>query len=204
MCANRTATSANERRIRQPGGPDWRDAERAPGGPCAADVADGERHGLWPGHADRTQAGSARDRQWRLSTVAGRFGARRCPCLCRCSARRRLRRGLRGERPTHGDGGCGRRVHQETGLGRHSHGLFRRSRHPLPGPQLPAGGQFEDRHRGRHPRGGDRYRPHPRSADRLASGRLRRHSRCRAQKSLAAGDICLGSADFPASRRYQA
>ena len=33
---------------------------------------------------------------------------------------------------------------------------------------------------------------------------LRRHSRCRAQKSLAAGDIASVSADFPVSRRYQA
>ena len=88
-----------------------------------------------------------------------------------------------------GDGSRDRRVHEETRLGHHSHGVFRRSRLPLPGSQLPARYQFEDCHRGGHSRAGDRYRPHPRSADPLAPHRLRRHSRCRAKKSLAAGDI---------------
>ena len=63
---------------------------------------------------------------------------------------------------------------------------------------------FEDCHRGRRSRAGDRHRPHPRSADRLASGRLRRHSRCRAKKSLAASNIPPSPRARQPTARYQA
>ena len=91
-------------------------------------------------------------------------------------------------------------------MGRYRGGLLWRSRHSVSGSQLPAGGRFKDRHRGRCPDRRHRHRPYPRSADCFASGRLRCHSRCRAEKSVAADRVracprsCQSTADTRVDR----
>ena len=134
MCANRRILLAAGRC----GACAWR--------PCAADVADGERHRLRPRHRPPEPK--------RVALIIGNGSYPQSPIASAPADARAFADVLRegGFDVVYAENARAPEIEaaigaftKKLGLGRHGRGIFRRSCRALPGSQLPAGGRFEDR-----------------------------------------------------------